>query len=186
MSFQHSDKEIEAMMALSKAMSVFVEEDRETVGRILVWFNGRYGFLKPHHAPLAERNPVGFVSGADGNSNTKPSFETPADLFDAASPDLEYEKAIVVGYWFQVCEGQPDFNAQDVNSTLTNLGHKLKNITDSFSTAMERKPALVIQTQKTGTSKQARKLYKLTTAGIRLVENRLKLGGRTLDAGKEE
>jgi hypothetical protein len=97
---------------------------------------------------------------------------------------MEFEKALVVGYWFQVVQGQPDFGGQEVNSTLKNIGHGIANITDAFTTASSRKPSLVMQTQKTGTSRQARKQYKLTVAGVRWVESRLANPG-TLGDGEE-
>jgi hypothetical protein len=53
------------------------------------------------------------------------------------------------------------------------MGHGIGNITDAFNAAKEQKPALVMQTQKSGASKQARKRYKLTLMGIRRVESRL-------------
>ena len=186
MSFQHEDKEIEALSALSKAMSVFTEDDKPAIGRILAWFNNRYGYARPADTAITPRVYPAQGASSEPDGPLASEFNSPADLFDAAPPVLEYEKAIVVGYWFQIVEGNAGFNAQDVNSTLKNLGHQIKNITDSFSTAMERKPALVIQTQKTGSSKQARKLYKLTTTGIRWVENRLRSGGDSPDTGKEE
>lgn len=90
---------------------------------------------------------------------------------------MEFEKAIVMGYWFQICSGQPDFGAQEVNTHLKHLGFHVKNITDAFTTAMSRRPALVIQMQKSGNSRQARKTYKLTHAGIQWVRNRIASSG---------
>jgi DNA-binding PadR family transcriptional regulator len=57
-----------------------------------------------------------------------------------------------------------------LNKELKNLGHGVSNITSALDTLMSRKPALVIQTKKSGTSKQARKKYKLTLEGLRAVE----------------
>jgi DNA-binding PadR family transcriptional regulator len=47
---------------------------------------------------------------------------------------------------------------------------------------MARKPALVIQTRKGGSSKQARKRYRLTGEGIRAVEKMIAESG-TGEAG---
>lgn len=170
---QQVDREIEAMVALSRAMAPFSDEDRPTVQRILAWFNSKYGFPPPAVAAVYS---LPSASGQNATSNPGPGLEyqTPAEFYDAVSPDLEYEKALAMGYWFQVCQNQDGFTSQAVNTELKQLGHGVGNITDCFNTAIGRKPALVMQTQKSGSSKQARKVYKLTTAGIRWVESRLK------------
>lgn len=165
------DKELEAMVALSKAMSLFGDEDRPAVQRILAWFNSKYGFATPKGSRPAGPTPINGL--LPSSPDVQPSFATAADLYDAVRPEMEYEKAITIGYWLQVCNKQDNFTAHDVNGTLKHMGHGVGNITDAFNSAKDRKPALVMQTQKSGTSKQARKMYKLTTAGMRWVDNRL-------------
>ena len=55
---------------------------------------------------------------------------------------------------------------------LKDLGHRASNITDALSSAMKEKPALIIQVKKSGSARQARKLYKLTDAGVKWVASR--------------
>jgi hypothetical protein len=88
------------------------------------------------------------------------------DLYDRCSPSKNADKAAVGGYWFQVIQSHETFTAQEVNAVLKNVGHGLGNITDSFSALQESKPALARQVAKSGKARQARKKYKLTTAGI--------------------
>ena len=76
-------------------------------------------------------------------------------------------------YWFQKIEGTENVTAQQVNNELKNLGSSPSNITEVFTDLIDRKPALVRQVAKSGTSKQARKKYRLTTEGIRSVENKI-------------
>jgi hypothetical protein len=185
MSSNEMDMELEAMVALSRAMSPFGEDDRPAVQRILAWFNSKYGFAGPK-AVRAGTSGSPLESPATGSDDPQPSYATAADLYDAVRPEMEYEKAITVGYWLQVCNKQDNFTAQDVNGTLKHMGHGVNNITDAFNTAKDRKPALVMQTQKSGTSKQARKMYRLTTAGVRWVEHRIQGGGGNATAGKED
>src|SRR5204862_6999499 len=94
-------------------------------------------------------------------------------LFDAASPATEPEHAHVARYWIQVNQGKEDLHGQLLNDELKNMGHGIGNVTDALSSLIERRPALVIQTRKSGTSRQARKKYRLTTEGIRAVEQML-------------
>jgi hypothetical protein len=79
----------------------------------------------------------------------------------------------VVGYWFQVHQGMKDFDSQRVNAELKNMGHGVGNITDAFTTLIDGKPQYVIQTRKSGTSRQARKLYRVTNEGSNRVRDLL-------------
>jgi hypothetical protein len=56
---------------------------------------------------------------------------------------------------------------------LKNLGHGVKDITKVFSSLIATSPQQVIQTRKSGTSRQARKRYKVTKAGIARVQELL-------------
>src|SRR5205823_4960084 len=102
--------------------------------------------------------------------NPKERFPTVADFYSACNPSSDVDKALVVGYWAQVIENVPEFDSQSINRELKHLGHGVSNITSAFDGLKERKPQLVIQTKKSGTSRQARKLYKLTIEGQRAVE----------------
>jgi hypothetical protein len=98
-------------------------------------------------------------------------FEDVAALYDAANPGPDTERAIVVAYWYQVISKQPDFGAQQINDSLKNLGHGITNITETLDRLKARKPNYVRQLQKSGSSKQARKRYRLTDAGVRAVRD---------------
>lgn len=106
-----------------------------------------------------------------GGSDSASNLTRITDLMDAASPHSIVEHVLVASYWFQVVKGQEDFASQEVNSELKDLGRYPSNITDSYNTLMKRKPApLVRQVQKSGTTKQARKRFRLTAEGIKVVE----------------
>lgn len=168
----NEDKELVAMTAIAKALDVFNDDDKVTVERILKWAISRYG------VPLNLSNSIG-VSNTLG-SHGVPShhgdneFDVIADLYTAVNPKTDPEKALVAGYWMTIGEGKSEFGSQEVNSHLKHLGHGVSNITDSLSALINRKPALVMQTAKSGKSKQARKKYKLTTAGINVVKQMIK------------
>lgn len=111
----------------------------------------------------------------DSKQAVAPEFQTLADLFTAADPQTENQKALVAAYWIQTHEGNGSFSGQAVNSSLTHMGYGVSNITRALSALMERKPKLVIQLEKSGKTKQARKIYKVTLEGERFV--RVMLGG---------
>jgi len=161
------DKEIEALASVSDALA---DLEQDAIGRILQWAANRYGVQ-------AVETPDGEHEAGDDESPDGPGhFEDVGDLFAAASPSTEAEKALVVAYWFQEIKGEADFGSQTVNTQLKHLGHGIGNITDALQQLIDKRPSLVIQTRKKGKTKQARKQYKLTTEGCRKVDKMLRSG----------
>jgi hypothetical protein len=153
------DPEIRAMMAIAVALEGLDGSSRR---RVLSWAAAKFvggPELPTGHAEVA-------VSGA----GTFQVGESLAEFFYAVDPTLEREKTLTTAYWLQFVEGQPDFTAQDVNSRLKDLGHGIGNITEAFYQLQSERPALVLQLRKAGSSRQARKTYKVTDAGRKAVE----------------
>jgi hypothetical protein len=69
----------------------------------------------------------------------------------------------------QKSSGLDTFDSAAVNRELKHLGHGVGNITSAFNDLISQKPALAMQTAKSGKSKQARKKYKITRAGEKAV-----------------
>jgi DNA-binding MarR family transcriptional regulator len=80
----------------------------------------------------------------------------------------------VGAYFYQVVKGEADFDSQSLNTQLKHLGYPSANITRDLGRLVDRSPKLIIQTRKEGTTQQARKRFRLTTEGIRTVQNMLK------------
>lgn len=98
-------------------------------------------------------------------------FSNFAELVAAASPKSTADKALLAGYWLQVYEGKQNFDGFAANTILKHLGEGLANITNAIDALKNQKPQLVLQLRKSGTTKQARKTYMVTAAGIKAVEN---------------
>ena len=156
--------EITAMKAVAEALSKL---DAEATGRVVRWAAERFA-VTPAHPSKGK----GFTPSGEANSDSgdAPRFSSFPDLYNAASPTTEKDKALVAGYWFQYNQGQEDFAAQAINSALKDLGQRVANITVAFNNLKAQKPALVVQVKKSGSTKQARKKYKLTAAGKKAVE----------------
>ncbi|NKB89197.1 MAG: hypothetical protein GKS06_13350 [Acidobacteria bacterium] len=95
----------------------------------------------------------------------------------AAAPKTQPEKVLVVGYWFQVYGAQDDIDSYSVNRELKHLGHGIPKITRAFNGLIEQRPQLAIQVRKSGKSRQARKKYRITAAGVARVEDMLRVIG---------
>jgi hypothetical protein len=100
-------------------------------------------------------------------------YETMAELFAAINPKTGGQKALVVGYWKQVKDEVFSFDAQSINTELKHMGHHVPNITEAMNELQRHRPQLAVQLKKAGTTRQARKTYKVTTEGIRVVEGML-------------
>ncbi len=107
---------------------------------------------------------------SEANIGEAPSFSSFAELYASAEPKSNAEKALVAGYWLQECQRGGNFTAAAANKELTHLGHKLGNITDAIDQMKSRKPMLMLQIKKSGNSRQARKLYKVSHEGVKRIE----------------
>jgi hypothetical protein len=171
------DPEIDAMSAVATALSGLEEEAQ---GRVLRWAAERYGVTMPSGG----RPPAGGARGSVDVDDTDdvtdeeiaeeaPVYEHFAELFAKAQPKTEPDKALVAAYWLQAIQGQGTWQSAALQKELKNLGHAIGNITDALSSNMKKKPQRIIQLQKAGSAKQARKTYKVTHEGLVYVQGML-------------
>lgn len=160
--------ELEALRQIAGALAGL---DDAAIGRVLRWTAERFtvGNALIGQGNVHETADVGGET-PDGDHQ---KFADVAELLAAANPATAPDKALVVGYWVQYIEGQAEFDSFTLNRQLKDLGYGVSNITNTLGSLMTRKPQLVIQTKKSGTSQQSRKKYKLTNAGKLAVENML-------------
>jgi hypothetical protein len=171
--------EIEAMKSVGTALARL---DKETQARVLRWAVDKFDFAvanagngkSPRMRPRDDEA-AGGVTGAE-------QFVDLPALFGSTSPTTESEKALVVGYWLQVIEGQVDLDSQNINAELKNLGHGVLNITRALEGLIGTRPQLVIQTRKSGSAKQARKKYRLTGEGITRVKQMMSRAAASSEA----
>lgn len=166
MSTDNEDKEIAAMGALSAALTPL---DADQQARVLRWAADRFAIRDikigaVSNSVFDDTAPVA-TSAAD-----EPVYRSIDELFETGVAKTNTQKALLAAYWFQVVQGGGTFQSFTLNAALKNMGRGILNITDALGGAEAQKPALIMQTSKTGKSRQARKTYKLTTAGVKAVE----------------
>lgn len=157
-----ADKELSSMMSILETLKNL--EDNDARLRVLTWVTDRLGLRALHVG-----RPGSAKAKMAKDTGLEETFETFADLCNAASPSTNAQRALVAGFWLQVCQEDENFGAQVVNKELQNVGQALTNVTDAFNQLKNKQPALAIQVRKSGRSQQARKLYKLTAPGIEAV-----------------
>lgn len=117
--------------------------------------------------PIADEEAEATAGKAAEGALTYQAF---AELYAAANPTTNGDKALVAGYWLQICQSGESFTAQSANKELTHLGNKIGNITAAFDNLRKAKPALILQLKKSGSSQQARKTYKVSHPGVQRVK----------------
>jgi hypothetical protein len=185
------DPEIEAIGVITTALGQL--DDQQARLRVLHYANQRFGVgdlepRQPRHLPLTPEH--GNPSESPPSDVANANFPGFVDMFDKANPTSNVDKALVAAYWLQGSQSQASWGGQQVNNLLKDLGHGLGNVTHALTSAQERKPAFVRQVSKAGKAQQARKTYKLTTAGVTHVRTKLGLSGvippALADNGRDE
>ncbi len=147
-----AEQELGAMAAVASALEAL---DEAAVARVLRWAVDRFGQSEA-------------LSGdaSAGTESPGARFLDIHALFEGGSPSTDAQRALLAGYWFQVHEGDTSFTGAKINDSLRQMGVGAANIASVFTKLISRKPALVQQVSKSGRAQQARKQYRLTTAGI--------------------
>lgn len=159
------DKQIAAMQQVVNALNGLDESDLRVV---LGFISMRYGPVQHSAVPRRSLTEEFHETPNDWNEPVS-AYESFPDLYHAANPETESDKALVAGYWIQVCQGKDSFDSYSANSALKDMGYSISNITRAFDSLMAVDPKYVQQIRKSGTTRQARKLYKLTQAGQRRI-----------------
>lgn len=174
-----ADPEIDAMSALANALADLEEDAR---GRVLRWAAERYGVSV--NTSTGGRHGGGAAGDHDGGvgeevtdkeiAEEAPVYEHFADLFNKAQPKTNPDKALVAAYWLQTLQNQSTWQSAALQTELKNLGHAAPNITEALTANMQKKPARIVQVQKSGKSRQSRKTYKVTHEGLVYVQGMLR------------
>ncbi len=166
-----ADLEFAAMRTVYTALEGLDEGAR---ARVLDYVSSRLGlasFARPLPKPPAGgKDDEDVADEGAGTQVPELGFSSFAELFDAVQPKTNSDRALVAGYWLQVCGGTESFDAFSANRELKHLGEGLANITSAIDALKGQKPALALQLKKSGKSQQARKIYKVTHAGVKAVE----------------
>jgi hypothetical protein len=167
------DAEISAMAEISKALDPL---DADARARVLQWAGAKYS-VRLGSPPLGEHRGGGKDGSAQDSSQQAQTeglhFDTFAELYAAANPSTDPHKVLVAAYWHQIVKGQRELKSAPLNKDLTNLGHRITHINHKFDLLISSKPQLALQLKKSGSTRQARKKYKLTAAGIAKVQGML-------------
>jgi len=169
--------ELDAMRALATALQPLGQDSRRMV---LYWASEKFlapdARILPHpQTPLSSPKPISSeaaLPNLDAEATALWSLEnysSVGELYHSCTPSSDGEKALVISAWLQKNTESDGVDSYSVNSELKNLGYGIGNITRAFDYLIQAKPALMIQVRKSGTSKQARKSFRVTDQGMRRI-----------------
>ena|SRR5437762_7859903 len=176
MSMTEHDKELSAMAAVVQALTPLDEDGRKRVLQYaLARFKSAAGVTgaEPADAARATRESILTAAGNGPAAKQIAGYATLAELYHDAHPNSDAEKALVVSTWLQVSEGRDGIDSLSVNTALKNLGYPIGNMTRAMDMLMNQRPAMAIQLRQAGVTRQARKLFKVTDAGLKRVTDML-------------
>lgn len=157
--------ELEAMQAVAKALQGF---SPESAARVLRWAAEHFSSNQPTINTLpstpAVESPLSSQPVRDART-VLGQFRDAADLISYAGATTGPDRALLAAYWAQVVDGGDGFDGYTINNMLKNMGYGLSNVTTTLASLMNQKPALVLQVKKSGQTKQARKVYRVTREG---------------------
>ena len=165
----NSDKEINAMQTIANALDEL--EEKDAISRVLRWVADRFQIAI--YAPGQESSTASKVQKIEVGEASEYQATIPdnlAEFFSVTNPTSEEEKVLIVSYWLQEQEGHSEVQSFEVNKELAHLGYPIGNIARAFDRLIKCRPALAVQTRKSGSTKQARRKFKLTVQGIHRIE----------------
>ncbi len=156
-------KDLEALSTIITTLQPFETKDQS---RILRWVVEKLELNETVHAHSKNAN---IQSNTQPNEDYKPttieSYSHVAELLAATHARTDVQRALAVATYLQFHDGLEQLNGRQINAALKDLGHQCSNITDTITALKKKKPALMVQLSKSGSTKQAHKLYKVTHAG---------------------
>lgn len=170
------DSELEALNKINEAIKDLQVDERV---RVVAWLINKYSIHSGHpvNIPVTPKN---LSDGGDfeeeineGNDPEIVSFGSAAELLAKCNTKTSAEKVLVVAAYLQAKNPKQDLTGYEINHTLKNIGHKVSSVNIFAGLLMAKKPQLMIQTKKHGTSQQARKNYRVTDEGMKEVERLL-------------
>lgn len=170
--------DLKALETILRTLEPLTEEEQTRVLRWAVEKLGVEASVTVNSAlkkDLKRVNPVekAFALHAGG-------FQSIGEFVSAANPRTDVDRVLSAAVYLQELAGDDTSHAltgKQINDELKHLGHGVKNITDCINTLKTRKPQHMIQTKKTGKSRQAWKEYRVTAAGHDYVFKRISNGG---------
>ena len=127
-----TDPELAAMHQVLDALGPL---DQDAQKRVAMYVNQRLGLSKDesNRVPRSTDNGDEHSKEPPDPTGHSTEYSTLAELYDAAQPVNDPNRALIAGYWLQVCQGAESFVGLSINKDLKDLGHGLSNVTNALT-----------------------------------------------------
>jgi hypothetical protein len=132
-----------------------------------------FGSSGPAQASAPASRPRGRPRKESGGDAGEDSVDL-GSLLARWNPSTMSDKALLGAYYLSQVRGEENVTSQAINSELKRNGLAISNITRAIEANMRPDRPLMVQEKKMGSTKQARKQYRITPAGVEAVERRLR------------
>lgn len=172
------DSELEALNKINEAIRELPEDAKV---RVIAWLINKYSIHSGHSPVLTPKVLTNVDTHNEQENIIEPdvmsitSYATAADLLAKCNPNKENEKILIVSAFLQAKNPTKDLTGYEVNHTLKNIGHKVNDFSHNIDSLMKRKPQLMIQTKKSGNTRQAKRNYRVTDEGMKEIERLVNL-----------
>jgi hypothetical protein len=162
-----ADLELESMAKMNDLLEVLTEEQRR---RVILWALDKFKVsIGSTTRPLGLKDSSTAINRElTSNPQGLPEFSDLAGLFEACSPNSDREKALVAGYWLQLSSNGKEWDTENANEQLKELGQGINNVALAVHGL---KPKFILQTKTQADDGKKRKQYRLTTLGIKKVRD---------------
>ena len=167
------DKEVSAMAAVNAALAGL---DTDAAARVLRWAADRYKVVLPG----SSKSKASEKKDTDESDDSGDKERTRRTSISATSLTPQIQRQRRTASWLlrtgsKCSKGRVNWTSQSLNKELKNTGHGVSHMPHALDDLMKAKPRLLIQLKKKGTTKQARRKFKVTSEGIKRVKGMLKM-----------
>jgi len=167
--------------ALNTAYTALKGLEPDAIARNLNWLATRLGVTPlpktpsvkttggPPAAELGGETPV--EPGEQAQNGDFAKFQTTAEFLTKIGEPTNEERVLAVAAYIQQKQPEVELTGFAINKELKHIGHGLSNITRAISFWVNQRPQLMIQLRKSGTTKQAKKTFKVTEEGLKKVRS---------------
>ena len=152
--------ELDAMKSAHETLSGLDEDAKK---RVIIWLADKFG------VNVVPKSTETNHEEASAQANTT-SYSTFAEFLSVTQATSDADRALVAAYWLQEVLSEDSVDTQSANTLLKDAGYSISNVTRAFDRLKAMRPCPVVQIRKTGSTKQARKLYKVSAHGIGLIK----------------
>ena len=116
---------------------------------------------------VEETQPQPVASGIKGFMK----YDSLKEIFNASTTKRTGAKMLLAAAYLQAKDNLKELSSYDISSRLKKIGEEVKHPSATINSLISRKPPLLLQTGKHGSSVKSRRKFRVTEEGLRIAKN---------------